>query len=72
MITKEERKALDAASKNYEVGLRRFYKGHVLEDRIADYVARFRASWRLVLERKKEKEKQAKEKGNGRDIDSSR
>ena len=55
MITKEERQELDAAAKNYEEGLRRFYCGHPLEDRIADYVARYRCAYRLTMKRRKEK-----------------
>lgn len=55
MITKAERQELDAAAKNYEEGLRRFYCGHPLEDRIADYVARYRSAYRLRIEHNKQK-----------------
>jgi hypothetical protein len=60
MLTVEERKRLDVAAKNYEEGVRRFYCGHPLEDRISDYVARYRAAFRLSIEHTKEKAKQEK------------
>lgn len=65
MITKAERQELDAAAKAYEAGLRRFYKGHPCEDRIADYVARYRAAYRLRLEHKKQGAQAGKENNDG-------
>jgi len=72
MLTVEERKRLDIAAKDYEEGLRRFYCGHPLEDRISDYVARYRAAFRLGIEHRKEKAQAEKGKVDGRDIDSDR